>query len=182
MILDMPDSSAQLDKKLNWLRAAVLGANDGIVSVAGVVMGVAGAGAKLPAVMLAGIAALIAGAISMAGGEYTSVSAQRDTELAYGRSRATLTANPWSAAFSSFVAFTVGALLPLIAISGPWQPFRELATALSVIAALALTGWWAAKVGKSPKLRAVLRNVVVSVLTMSLAYLAGSVLGVTILA
>jgi VIT1/CCC1 family predicted Fe2+/Mn2+ transporter len=182
MIHDMPDSSAHLDKKLNWLRAAVLGANDGIVSVAGVVMGVAGAGAKLPAVMLAGIAALIAGAISMAGGEYTSVSAQRDTELAHGRTSSSVTANPWSAAFSSFVSFTAGALLPLLAISGPWQQYRELATALSVIAALAITGWWAAKVGKAPRLRSILRNVVVSVLTMSLAYLAGAVLGVTILA
>lgn len=182
MILSMPKSSVQLDKKLNWLRASVLGANDGIVSVAGVVMGVAGAGAKLPAVLLAGIAALIAGAISMAGGEYTSVSAQRDTELAHGRTVSTLTANPWSAAFSSFVAFTVGALLPIFAISGPWQDQREIATAISVVVALALTGWWAAKVGKAPRLRSIMRNVVVSVLTMALAYIAGSILGVTILA
>lgn len=182
MILNMPNSSLQLDRKLNWLRASVLGANDGIVSVAGVVMGVAGAGAKLPAVLLAGIAALIAGAISMAGGEYTSVSAQRDTELAHGRTASTLTANPWSAAFSSFVAFTVGALLPIFAISGPWQDQREIATAISVVVALALTGWWAAKVGKAPRLRSIMRNVVVSVLTMALAYIAGSILGVTILA
>jgi len=182
MILNMPNPSAQLDRKLNWLRAAVLGANDGIVSVAGVVMGVAGAGAKLPAVLLAGVAALIAGAISMAGGEYTSVSAQRDTEFAFGRTTSTVTANPWSAALSSFIAFTVGALLPILAISGPWQDYRELATAVSVVIALALTGWWAAKVGKAPRLRSILRNVAVSVLTMALAYLAGAVLGVTILA
>jgi VIT1/CCC1 family predicted Fe2+/Mn2+ transporter len=93
-----------------------------------------------------------------------------------------VTANPWSAALSSFIAFTVGALLPILAISGPWQEYRELATAVSVVVALALTGWWAAKVGKAPRLRSILRNVVVSVLTMSLAYLAGAVLGVTILA
>ena len=74
-----------LEKKLNWLRAAVLGANDGIVSVAGIVMGVAGAGADRPTVLLAGIAALVAGSISMGGGEYVSVSAQRDTEISYGR-------------------------------------------------------------------------------------------------
>lgn len=182
MIFLMPHSSAQLDKKLNWLRAAVLGANDGIVSVAGVVMGVAGAGADLPAVLLAGIAALIAGAISMAGGEYTSVSAQRDTELAHGRDSTTLTASPWSAALSSFLSFTAGAMLPLLAIAGPWQQFREIATVVSVVLALALTGWWAAKVGKAPRARSIMRNVIVSVLTMALAYLVGGILGVTVLA
>ena len=61
-------SDRELERKLNWLRAAVLGANDGIVSVAGMVMGVAGAGADRPTVLLAGIAALVAGSISMGGG------------------------------------------------------------------------------------------------------------------
>lgn len=68
--------------KLNWLRAGVLGANDGIVSVAGVVVGVAGASGSLRAIFTAGTAALVAGAFSMAGGEYVSVSTQRDTERA----------------------------------------------------------------------------------------------------
>ena len=67
---------------LNWLRAGVLGANDGIVSVAGTIIGVAGADSNLRALLTAGIAALAAGAFSMAGGEYVSVSAQRDTEQA----------------------------------------------------------------------------------------------------
>ena len=69
-----------LSTRLNWLRAAVLGANDGIVSTAGVVVGVAGATADRGSIMIAGIAALVAGAISMAAGEYVSVSTQRDTE------------------------------------------------------------------------------------------------------
>ena len=69
-----------LGTRLNWLRAAVLGANDGIVSTAGVVVGVAGATGDRGAIMIAGIAALVAGAISMAAGEYVSVSTQRDTE------------------------------------------------------------------------------------------------------
>jgi len=68
--------------KLNWLRASVLGANDGIVSVAGIVVGVAGANNNPQIILTAGIAGLVAGAISMAAGEYVSVSSSRDTEKA----------------------------------------------------------------------------------------------------
>jgi VIT1/CCC1 family predicted Fe2+/Mn2+ transporter len=68
--------------RIGWLRAAVLGANDGIVSVASVLVGVASAGSAHPVVMLAGLAALVAGAMSMAAGEYVSVSSQSDTEHA----------------------------------------------------------------------------------------------------
>ncbi len=71
-----------LSQRLNALRAAVLGANDGIVSTAGVVLGVAGATTDHQAIMVAGVAALVAGAVSMALGEYVSVSSQRDSERA----------------------------------------------------------------------------------------------------
>jgi len=71
-----------LAQRLNWLRAGVLGANDGIVSVAAVVVGVAGATPATPAILTAGVAALVGGAISMALGEYVSVSSQRDSEHA----------------------------------------------------------------------------------------------------
>ncbi len=71
-----------LAERLNWLRAGVLGANDGIVSVAGLVVGVAGATTSRVAILTAGVASLVAGALSMAGGEYVSVSTQRDTEQA----------------------------------------------------------------------------------------------------
>src|SRR3954466_3404678 len=163
--------------KLNWLRAAVLGANDGIVSTAGIVIGVAAATAGRGPVLTAGIAGLAAGALSMAVGEYVSVSTERDTERATlytegqelklqpgaemdeltglyeardlspetARQAATeLTAsdplaahaelelridpgnlaNPWLAAISSAAAFTIGALLPLIAIVLPPAPAR----------------------------------------------------------
>jgi VIT1/CCC1 family predicted Fe2+/Mn2+ transporter len=66
--------------RLNWLRAGVLGANDGIVSVAGIVVGVAGATPMRGVIVTAGVAGILAGAISMALGEYVSVSTQRDTE------------------------------------------------------------------------------------------------------
>lgn len=71
-----------LSQRLNWLRAGVLGANDGIVSVAAVVVGVAGATPSIPAILTAGLAALVGGAVSMALGEYVSVSSQRDSEHA----------------------------------------------------------------------------------------------------
>jgi len=70
------------NSKLNWLRAAVLGSNDGIVSVASIVVGVAGAITDARPILIAGVAGLIAGALSMAMGEYVSVSSQRDTEQA----------------------------------------------------------------------------------------------------
>jgi len=69
--------------RLNWLRAAVLGANDGIVSIAALVVGVAGATNDIKAISTAGIAGLLAGALSMAAGEYVSVSTQRDAERVY---------------------------------------------------------------------------------------------------
>jgi len=70
------------EARLNWLRASVLGANDGIVSVAGLVIGVAGATSSQGIIFTAGLAGIIAGAISMAAGEYVSVSSARDTEKA----------------------------------------------------------------------------------------------------
>lgn len=77
-----PHAGGGLAARLNWLRAGVLGANDGIVSTAGLVVGVAGATLERGPVLTAGVAGLVAGAVSMALGEYVSVSSQRDTERA----------------------------------------------------------------------------------------------------
>ena len=80
---------------IGWLRAAVLGANDGLISTASLVVGVAAAGTGRSAVLLAGIAGLVAGSMSMAAGEYVSVSSQADTENAdLERERGELTSNP----------------------------------------------------------------------------------------
>ena len=68
--------------RVGWLRAAVLGANDGIVSTASLIVGVAAASSGRPEVLVAGVAGLVAGAMSMAAGEYVSVSSQSDTEAA----------------------------------------------------------------------------------------------------
>src|SRR3954453_253110 len=87
--------SARILSTLNWLRAGELGANDGVVSTAAIIFGVAGASASHAKVMLAGIAAIAAGALSMAAGEYVSVSTQRDIERAeLERQRRDLEENP----------------------------------------------------------------------------------------
>lgn len=75
-----PHREQHLVSRIGWLRAAVLGANDGIVSTASLLLGVAAAGAERPAILIAGVAGLVAGAMSMAAGEYVSVSSQADTE------------------------------------------------------------------------------------------------------
>lgn len=79
----MAEQERASTSKLNWLRAAVLGANDGIVSVSSIILGVAGATAVKHTIFIAGLAGLVAGAFSMAVGEYVSVSSQRDTERVY---------------------------------------------------------------------------------------------------
>jgi len=68
--------------RLNWLRAGILGANDGIVSIAALVVGVAAATSDIRTILIAGVAGIVAGSISMAAGEYVSVSSQRDSERA----------------------------------------------------------------------------------------------------
>ncbi|WP_421852863.1 VIT1/CCC1 transporter family protein [Novosphingobium sp.] len=84
-----------LVSRIGWLRAAVLGANDGIVSTASLILGVAASGAERQALLVAGAAGLVAGAMSMAAGEYVSVSSQSDTETAdLARERAELAADP----------------------------------------------------------------------------------------
>lgn len=219
--------------KLNWLRAGVLGANDGIVSTAGLVVGVAAATAERGPILTAGIAGLAAGAVSMALGEYVSVSTQRDTEKALlskerrelrddpvaeldelaalyeakGLNPATartvaeeLTShdaftahaeaelgitpgeytNPWQAALSSALAFTVGALLPIIAIVLPPTAWRVPITVVAVLAALLLTGAVSAALGGAPKQRAMARNVIGGSLALLITYGIGHVVGAAV--
>jgi len=216
--------------RLNWLRAGVLGANDGIVSTAGIVVGVAGATSDRQAILIAGIAGLCAGALSMGAGEYVSVSTQRDTErallakerrelsdepeeelaeLAYlyqqkglspdlaRRVAQELTAhdalaahaevelgidpdeltNPWQAAFASMIAFTIGALLPLLTITLTSESSRLGVTVGAVAVALAITGWASARLGGADVRRAVLRNVGGGLLAMLVTYLIGQAVG-----
>ncbi|HEY3482063.1 MAG TPA: VIT family protein [Streptomyces sp.] len=219
-----------LGTRLNWLRAAVLGANDGIVSTAGLVVGVAGATDSRSALLTAGLAGLMAGSLSMAAGEYVSVSTQRDSEqaaLALEREELATTpqaeldeltglledrgisgdlarevaeqlterdalgaharvelgidpdelANPWHAAGASFVSFTVGALLPLLAIVLPPQSWRLAVTVVSVLLALVGCGWVSARLGSAPVRPAVIRNAAGGAIAMAVTYAVGALLG-----
>lgn len=226
-----PEASGQgLNAKLNWLRAGVLGANDGIVSTAGLVVGVAAATVDRGPILTAGIAGLAAGAVSMALGEYVSVSTQRDTERALlikeraelrelpeqeleelvdlyeakGLSPATarlvaeeLTehdafaahadvelgidpddlTNPWQAAVSSAISFTIGALLPLIAILSTPPHLRIPVTFIAVLVALALTGSISARLGGARRGRAVARVVIGGAVAMVVTYVIGQAFG-----
>jgi VIT1/CCC1 family predicted Fe2+/Mn2+ transporter len=219
-----------LGQRLNWLRAGVLGANDGIVSTAGLVVGVAGATTQSGPILTAGVAGLVAGAVSMALGEYVSVSSQRDTEralLAKERSElaqfpdaeleelvaiyvakgvsaetartiaqemtakdafaahadaelgidpAALT-NPWHAATSSAIAFTLGSVLPLLAILLPPVSIRIPVTFAVVLLALAITGAVSAGLGAARKQPAVVRLVVGGALAMAVTFGIGQLVG-----
>ena len=171
---------------LNWLRAGVLGANDGIVSIAATVLGVAAATSQVSALAIAGVAALVAGALSMAAGEYVSVSSQRDAEVIAARAHvaahpddtATLhLTNPWHAALASLTAFTLGGLVPLLVVLAPWGTGRVLATFVAVIVALALTGWISAVFAGTSVPRPVLRNLVGGTAAMAITYGIGTLVG-----
>lgn len=218
--------------RLNWLRAGVLGANDGIVSVSALVVGVAGATDSTPAILTAGAAGLIGGAISMALGEYVSVSSQSDSQRALiakerreleeepERELAELTglyeakglsadtarrvaveltrhdalaahletelglkvddvASPLAAAGASALAFTIGAILPLLAILLPPVGVRVPITFAVVLLALAGTGFTSARIGGSHPLRPTIRIVFGGALALAATFAIGSLLGTT---
>jgi vacuolar iron transporter family protein len=89
-------------------------------------------------------------------------------------------ASPTQAALASFVAFFAGSVLPLVAITGPWVNLRIQSTVLAVAISLALTGYVGAKIGGARTARAIIRNVVVSLLTMGITYLVGHLLGTAV--
>jgi VIT1/CCC1 family predicted Fe2+/Mn2+ transporter len=172
-----PGDGGAATRRANWLRAGVLGANDGIVSVAAIVVGVAGATSSSGPILIAGLAALIGGAVSMALGEYVSVSSQRDSQRAARGRRPHEEANPWSAAFASAVSFLSGGVLPLLAITLLAAVIRIPATVAVVVLALALTGAIGARLGGAHPLRPTLRTVIGGGLALLLTFLIGHLLG-----
>lgn len=166
-------------ERLNRLRAAVLGANDGIVSTAAVVVGVAGATSDQTTIAMSGLAAVIGGAVSMALGEYVSVSSQRDSERAMGLP-AHAQVNPWSAGIASFFSFLLGAALPFgTALLAP-AAWRIGAIFGVTLLALALTGALAAKLGEAPVARSVTRIVVGGSLALAATFAIGSLFGANV--
>ncbi|QGH69816.1 VIT1/CCC1 transporter family protein [Pseudactinotalea sp. HY158] len=168
-VQDSGTSAGELAGRLNWLRAGVLGANDGIVSVAAVVVGVAGVTTDSTPILIAGLAAVIGGAISMALGEYVSVSSQTDSQRALGIEEDEVV-SPWHAALASAIAFLAGSLLPMLAVMLPPAPARVPVTFVAVLLALALTGWVAAWIGHANTRRAALRVVAGGALALVATY------------
>ncbi|MCO5312806.1 MAG: VIT family protein [Microthrixaceae bacterium] len=219
-----------LNNHMSRLRAGVLGANDGIISTAGLVIGVAAATTDTSAIATAGVAGLISGAVSMALGEFVSVSTQRDVERALirkerqeleempvaehqelieilrqqGLTAATaknvadeLTAEdpleahlrvelgidrhnltrPWGAAGSSLAAFSVGALLPLIAVLVSAASIRIPVTFAAVLLGLCATGFISARLGGSSPAKAVVRLLVGGAAAMAITYAVGQLVG-----
>ncbi|MBA3905958.1 MAG: VIT family protein [Pseudonocardiales bacterium] len=211
----------------------MLGANDGIVSVAGLLVGVAGVTTARAPLFTAGIAGLVAGAVSMALGEYVSVSSQRDSEVAQLDTEerelredadlefAELVAiyeakglrpetaqtvareltdhdalaahidaelhldpedltNPWHAAGASALAFTLGALLPLLAILLPPQAWRVPVCVAVVLLALGIAGWTGARIGGGRRSVAVARVVIGGGLGLAITYLIGHLFGAAV--
>lgn len=226
-------SSSPTSQMLNKLRAAVLGANDGIVSTAAVIMGVAGATSDTGAIFTAGLAALVAGALSMAVGEYVSVSSQSDAEKAFIEREKNLletdpagqleeltqsfvdkginpetarqvaseftktdplkahliaefgldeedVVNPLHAAVASLAAFTVGGLIPFVAILAAPVETRLWVTGGAVIVALALTGYMSASVGGASRRNAIIRVLIGGVAAMVITYFVGHFFGTAI--
>ena len=215
-----------MQEKLNTLRAGVLGANDGILTVVGVLVSVAAATTDQFTIFIAGLSDLLACAFSMASGEYASVSTQKDTEKSAGAheeyllkhdfesevvavrdhymekgvSEATATAiakdllnkkplqtvvrvkydielghylNPWNAAFSSLAAAAAGGLLPLLAMVLAPLAWRWEAVILAVILTSALTGYISSKLGNGLVKVAIVRNIIVGIITVIIHYCVG---------
>ena len=212
-----------MEERLNTLRAGVLGSNDGILTVVGVLVSVAAATADQFTILIAGLADLLACAFSMASGEYASVSTQKDPEKAAvakeaallktdwagelqavsdyyrgkGLSKQTAEAiaedlmnksplktvvrvkydielghylNPWDAAFASLFAASLGGILPLMAMILTPAGYKWPATILAVILSSALTGYISSKLGNGLVKVAVIRNIVIGLITIIIHY------------
>lgn len=222
----MAKKKMSLAQKVNVLRASVIGANDGIISIAGIVIGVAAATSNAYAILISGLSGTLAGMISMCMGEYVSVSTQKDSQkmaliserqrladqyqeefnyvqkkyedqdidprLAkqatqelmekdalgtavqerYGFNPRDFT-SPYAAAIASFISFPTGSILPMVAVTMSPANVRILATAIAVLIALLITGYCAAVLGYSNRLKSSIRNAVTGLLTMGVTYVIG---------
>ncbi len=222
--------AVHLSRRSGWLRAAVLGANDGLVSTASLVLGVAASGASGSAILTAGVAGLVAGALSMAAGEYVSVSSQRDAEQAdlrleeeelrsdpggelrelagiyerrglppelarevavhlsrgdvlgaHARDELGLDegrmARPLQAAWASALAFSAGAVLPLLAAAVAPGTARVAAIVVVTLVALALLGDLGARLGGAARRRATVRVVAWGAVAMAVTAGIGALVG-----
>jgi VIT1/CCC1 family predicted Fe2+/Mn2+ transporter len=227
---ESPHAEKHRSHRSGWLRAAVLGVNDGIVSTSSIMLGVLAASHNSSAIITAGIAGLSAGALSMAAGEYVSVSSQRDSEradiaiekkslhenpekelaelawiyekrgldkdlaakvaqqlhdndavAAHARDELGIDhddlAKPGQAALASAVAFSVGAVIPIIAALVSSDSMGGWAITISSLIALAISGAVGALIGGGHRLRAALRVLLGGGAAMAVTYLIGHLIG-----
>lgn len=209
-----------MEEKLNTLRAGVLGSNDGILTVVGVLVSVAAATSDRFTIFIAGLSDLLACAFSMASGEYASVSTQKDTEesantsllktdfesevaavkdyyVSKGVTPETSLAiakdllskkpletvvrvkydielghylNPWDAAFSSLFSAAAGGIFPLCAMTFAPAAYKWYAVILAVVLTSALTGYISSKLGNGLVKIAVIRNIIIALITVAIHY------------
>ena len=225
----MARKKMSLAQKVNILRASVMGANDGIISIAGIVIGVAAATNNAYSILISGLSGTLAGMISMCMGEYVTVSTQKDSQkmaliserqrlddqyqeefnyvqqkyedqdidpkLAkqatkelmdkdalstvvqerYGFNPKEFT-SPYAAAIASFISFPTGSVLPMLAVTLAPAESRILATAIAVLIALLITGYCAAILSNSNRLKSSIRNAIAGLLTMGVTYIIGQLL------
>lgn len=225
----MASKKMSLAQKVNILRASVMGANDGIISIVGIVIGVAAATNNAYSILISGLSGTLAGMISMCMGEYVSVSTQKDSQkmaliserqrlddqyqeefnyvqqkyedqdidpkLAkqatkelmdkdalstvvqerYGFNPKDFT-SPYAAAIASFISFPTGSVLPMLAVTLAPAESRILATAIAVLIALLITGYCAAILSNSNRLKSSIRNAIAGLLTMGVTYIIGQLL------
>lgn len=230
MSIQKPKKQKQtMAERSNTLRAGVLGSNDGILTVVGVLFSVAVATTNQFTIFIAGLSDLIACAFSMASGEYASVSSQKDTEKAVVEKERQLIKtdfqgeldavaqfyvdrgvtketsydiakelmakddlktvvrvkydldlghymSPWNAAFSSLVSAASGGIFPLAAMTFLPISMQWPGTILAVIASVALTGYLSAKLGEGLVKTAIVRNIIVGIITMIIHYSVGILL------
>lgn len=225
----MASKKMSLAQKVNILRASVMGANDGIISIAGIVIGVAATTNNAYSILISGLSGTLAGMISMCMGEYVSVSTQKDSQkmaliserqrlddqyqeefnyvqqkyedqdidpkLAkqatkelmdkdalstvvqelYGFNPKDFT-GPYAATIASFISFPTGSVLPMLAVTLAPAESRILATAIAVLIALLITGYCAAILSNSNRLKSSIRNAIAGLLTMGVTYIIGQLL------
>ncbi|KAH1065153.1 hypothetical protein J1N35_030140 [Gossypium stocksii] len=184
-----PTEDFNYSKRSQWLRAAVLGANDGLVSTAALMMGVGAVKQDIKAMILTGFAGLVAGACSMAIGEFVSVYSQLDIEVAQlkrdklrdenretsdeegSKGEKESLPNPLQASAASALSFSVGAMVPLLAASFIKEYKVRLGVVVGAVSlALAVFGWLGAVLGRAPRVRSAVRVLVGGWLAMGITF------------
>ncbi|KAK7412104.1 hypothetical protein VNO78_03551 [Psophocarpus tetragonolobus] len=170
------EKSFDYAKRGQWLRAAVLGANDGLLSTASLMMGVGAVRKDVKTMMLTGVAGLVGGACSMAIGEFISVYSQYDIELAQMKREKNMDGkdklpNPYYAAFASAVTFAIGAGVPLLGAAFV-SSYKARLGALVAVVTLALIGFGTlgAYLGKAPIIKSTFRVLIGGWIAMALTF------------